>query len=69
GIPRQAVEKNLPVKGTDLRAQDIADPASICPWNPDMYGVDLSKPGAQAYYDSVFELIASWDVGPCCDWA
>jgi alpha-galactosidase len=62
GIPRQAVEKNLPVKGTDVRAQDIANQASICPWNPDMYGVDLSKPGAQEYYDSVFALIASWGV-------
>ena len=27
-----------------------------------MYGVDMSKPGAQAYYDSVFALIASWGV-------
>jgi alpha-galactosidase len=62
GIPRQAVQKNLPVFGTNLRAQDIANPASVCPWNPDMYGVDMSKPGAQAYYDSVFQLIASWDV-------
>ena len=44
------------------RAADIADTASICPWNPDMYGVDMTKPGAQAYYDSVFELIASWGV-------
>lgn len=62
GIPRQAVEKNLPVLGTDVRAQDIANRASICPWNPDMYGVDMTKPGAQAYYDSVFALFASWGV-------
>ncbi|ATC66187.1 Melibiase subfamily [Nibricoccus aquaticus] len=62
GIPRLAVERNLPVKGTDVRAQDIADMKSICPWNPDMYGVDMSKPGAQEYYDSVFALIASWGV-------
>lgn len=62
GIPRQAVNNNLPVKGTSVRAQDIANKASICPWNPDMYGVDLSKPGAQEYYNSVFELIASWGV-------
>jgi alpha-galactosidase len=62
GIPRQAVEKNLPVKGTQVHAQDIADKASICPWNPDMYGVDLTKPGAQDYYNSVFDLIASWGV-------
>jgi hypothetical protein len=62
GIPRQAVDNNLPVKGTTFRARDIADVNSICPWNTDMYGVDMSKPGAQAYYDSVFSLIASWGV-------
>jgi hypothetical protein len=62
GIPRQAVAKNLPVRGTKYHAQDIANPASICPWNPDMYGVDTSKPGAQEYYDSVFDMIASWGV-------
>ena len=27
-----------------------------------MYGVDMAKPGAQEYYDSVFALIASWGV-------
>ncbi len=62
GIPRQAVEGNLPVKGTAWHAQDIADTKSICPWNPDMYGVDMRKPGAQDYYNSVFDLIASWGV-------
>jgi alpha-galactosidase len=62
GIPRQAVEKNLPVHGTSYHAQEIANRASICPWNPDMYGVDMTKPGAQAYYDSVFELFASWGI-------
>jgi hypothetical protein len=62
GIPRLAVKRNLPVFGTRYRAQDIADTKSICPWNPDMYGVDMRKPGAQAYYDSVFRLYASWGV-------
>ncbi len=62
GIPRQAVEKNLPILGTPYRAADIADKVNVCPWNPDMYGVDMSKPGAQAYYDSVIALIASWGV-------
>lgn len=62
GIPRLAVERNLPVFGTKYRARDIADTTSICPWNPDMYGVDMRKPGAQAYYDSVFTLYASWGV-------
>lgn len=62
GIPRLAVEQNLPILGTDVRAADIADTSSICSWNPDMYGVDMSKPGAQAYYDSIFALYASWGV-------
>ncbi len=62
GIPRLAVEQNLPVLGTSVRARDIADTDSICSWNPDMYGVDMTKPGAQAYYDSIFALYASWGV-------
>lgn len=63
GIPRLAVERNLPVLGAGgVRAADIADTSSICPWNPDMFGVDMRKPGAQAYYDSVFALFASWGV-------
>ena len=62
GIPRQAVRQNTPIKGTTARAADIALPNHICPWNPDMYGVDMRKPGAQEYYDSLFALYASWGV-------
>jgi hypothetical protein len=62
GIPRAAVARNLPVLGTSFHAADIANTASVCPWNPDMYGVDMTKPGAQGYYDSVFALFASWGV-------
>jgi len=62
GIPRLAADRNLPILGTRYRAGDIADRVNICPWNSDMYGVDMSKPGAQEYYDSVFRLIASWGV-------
>jgi alpha-galactosidase len=62
GIPRQAVEKNLPLKGTSYRASDVADKDNACRWNPDMWGVDTTKPGAQAYYDSIAELYASWGV-------
>ncbi len=62
GIPRLAVKRNLPILGTRYRAADIADTSSICSWNPDMYGVDMTKPGAQAYYDSVFRLYAGWGV-------
>jgi hypothetical protein len=62
GVPREAVEKNLPIKGTGLHASDIADKVNVCRWAgmEDTYGVDMSKPGAQAYYDSLAELYASW---------
>lgn len=62
GIPRQAVRDNTPILGTNARAADIANTRSVCSWNPDMYGVDMSKPGAQEYYDSLFKLYASWGV-------
>jgi alpha-galactosidase len=63
GVPRQAVDRdNSPVLGTSYKAADIANKRSTCPWNTDMYGVDMSKPGAQEYYDSVFALLASWDL-------
>jgi hypothetical protein len=61
GIPRQSVDRdNAPILGTTYHAQDIADKVNVCRWNSDMYGVDMSKPGAQEYYDSVFALMASW---------
>lgn len=62
GIPRQAVHRNTGIKGTDRTARQIAKTASICQWNTDMYGVDPDKEGARAYYDSLFELYASWGV-------
>ena len=62
GIPRLAYERDLPVLGTGYTARDIANPNSVCSWNSDMYGVDMSRPGAQAYYDSVFALFAEWGV-------
>lgn len=60
GVPRQAVAENLPILGTPYHAADIADKDNPCKWNPDMWGVDMTKPGAQAYYDSMVQLYASW---------
>lgn len=62
GIPRLAVQANTPVNGATVRAADIADTGSVCEWNPDMFGLDHSQPGAQAYYDSTLELYAAWGV-------
>jgi hypothetical protein len=62
GIPRQAVAQNTAILGSSAHAADIADRSRVCPWNTDMFGVDMSRPGAQEYYDSVFALLASWGV-------
>jgi alpha-galactosidase len=64
GIPREAVDKNLPIKGTPYHAADVADKTNAAKWEgmEDTYGVDMSKPGAQAYYDSIAQLYASWGV-------
>ncbi len=62
GIPRQAVHSNTPIKCEGVTARDIALGWSVCSWNPDMYGVDYKAKGAQEYYNSIFELYASWGV-------
>ena len=61
GIPRIAAHLHTGLFGTSLTADQIADPYSICPWNPDMYGV-TDTPEGQAYYDSLIALYASWGV-------
>ena len=64
GIPRKAVELNLPIEGTPYRAADIADtdPAENCKWCRYCYGVDMSKPGAQDWYDGLIRHIAAMGV-------
>jgi hypothetical protein len=62
GIPRQAVQANLPIEGTPYHAGDVADTTNGCRWNPDMWGVDVTRPGGQAYYDGIARLYASWGV-------
>jgi hypothetical protein len=61
GIPRMAAHLHLPVLGTDVTADMVADPSSICEWNPDMYGIRNTEAG-QKYYDSILQLYASWGV-------
>jgi alpha-galactosidase len=62
GIPKEAVEKNLPIEGSSFHAKDAADTSDSCVWNPDNFGMDGSKPAAQAYYDSIARLYAKWGV-------
>jgi alpha-galactosidase len=52
-----------PVQGAPgITADMIADTASKCPWMNHMYGLNMSKPGAQAYLNSILHLYASWGV-------
>ncbi|MDP6524688.1 MAG: glycoside hydrolase family 27 protein [Kiritimatiellia bacterium] len=64
GIPRKAVKLNLPIKGTDHRGPEIADqaPERNCKWCTYNYGVDMSKPGAQEFYNSLINQLAEWGV-------
>lgn len=62
GVPRLAVHRHLPIKGAHTTCDKIALSNSVSRWNTDMYGIDFEKEGAQAYYNSIFELYASWGV-------
>lgn len=62
GVDRKAVKANLPIEGTPYHLQDIADTAKICYWNDFNYGVNMSKPGAQQYYNNLIKKYAEWGV-------
>jgi alpha-galactosidase len=61
GIPRQAVAANTPILGTKYRAKDVIKYAPTS-WRNLTHMVDIRKPGAQEYYDSIFKLYADWGV-------
>ncbi|MBN1413575.1 MAG: NPCBM/NEW2 domain-containing protein [Bacteroidales bacterium] len=62
GIPKIAVEKDLPVLNSDATACDIYSERMLCRWLGDMYTIEKEKDGAQEYYNSLFSLYASWGV-------
>ena len=61
GIPKVAVEKNLPIKNSTFTADSIYSPDMQCEWLKDNYTV-RNNAGGQAYYNSLFDLYASWGV-------
>ncbi len=63
GLPKKAAEDKCPVKGAEgITCDMIASNDSACTWLRDNYKVDYTKPGAQEYYNSCFELYAQWGV-------
>jgi hypothetical protein len=61
GIPRNTVNANLPIEGSNFTAAEAGNTNSKCVWCPDMFGVNTNAAG-QAWYDSCARLWASWGV-------
>ena len=63
GIPTKAVHDKLPIKGTNgVTADKIYSTENQCKWLKDNYTIVANKPGAQEYYNSLFEMYAAWGV-------
>ena len=66
GIPRQAVERNLPIAGSKFTAAQAplpeGDTNRTCVWNHDMFGVDATTAAGKAWYESIARQYAAWGV-------
>jgi hypothetical protein len=63
GISMQAVAKNTPILGTSETADEIATTTQQNNYNcGGMVDINYSKPGAQAYVNSIVDELASWGV-------
>ena len=63
GIAKEAVANKCPIKGTKgITADQIASDRQLCRWLRDNKTVEADSLGAQEYYNSLFDLYASWGV-------
>ena len=63
GIPKIAVENKLLILGAEgITADQIYSTELQCPWLRDNYTIVADKPGAQEYYNSIFDMYAVWGV-------
>jgi alpha-galactosidase len=62
GIPRQASVERTPILNSNRLASQVSNSSDTCTWMNHMYGLDMSKPGAQEYLNSIFKLYANWGV-------
>ena len=66
GIPRKAVEADLPIAGSSFTASQAVLPPGdtnrACQWNRDMFGVDAQTDAGRAWYASIARQYAAWGV-------
>jgi hypothetical protein len=69
GIEQPAVDGNYPILGTPYTTQQIVaiplaqgNAFAVPPPNPYHDKIDFTKPGAQAYINSIVDLFASWGI-------
>ncbi|MGJ1317846.1 glycoside hydrolase family 27 protein [Sphingobacterium spiritivorum] len=63
GIPKEAVERKLPILGGNgITADQIYSTELQCSWLKDNYTIVADKPGAQEYYNSIINMYAEWGV-------
>jgi alpha-galactosidase len=66
GIPRKAVEGDLPIEGSEFKASQAVLPQGnrdrTCRWNRDMYGVNGTNEAGKAWYRSIARQYAAWGV-------
>jgi alpha-galactosidase len=61
GVPKQTFLANPRIGRTRFRVAAATDPADVCPWNPDNFGVKANAAG-QAWYDALMLQYANWGV-------
>ncbi|GAA4785294.1 glycoside hydrolase family 27 protein [Olivibacter ginsenosidimutans] len=63
GIPKEAVAQKTPILGAaGITADQIYSDSLQCEWLKDNYTIVANQAGAQAYYNSIINLYASWRV-------
>jgi hypothetical protein len=66
GIPRLAVQGNLPIANSTFTAAQAVTPETdvnrTCVWNHDMFGVEADTPAGRAWYASLAAQYAAWGV-------
>jgi hypothetical protein len=62
GIPRTAVSANSPILGSAFTASQAGNTSDACPWDSHMWGVRGDMPAGQAWYNSIFQQYAQWEI-------